>query len=446
MICALHSSSSGTYSIIAPMRFYSTRDSSIQASFETALLDGIAPDGGLYYPSHIPKLPSHISTNIQGASLGEVAKTVLTRWLHDEMEESDIESIVSKSLDYPISLVQVGDYHVMELFHGPTMAFKDVAAGLLAGFMDHFLAKRNRRATVLVATSGDTGGAVAQGFAGLSHVHVVILYPKGKVSALQQEQLTRVANNVSTIEVDGVFDDCQAHVKKAFGDNDLKHLNLTSANSINIGRLIPQSVYYVYARSRFPKEIIQFVIPSGNMGNITAGLFAQAMGVLCETFIVANNGNDPVADYYRTGIYMPRPSVKTLSNAMDIGAPSNFERVMTFVDSNHETFKEYVHAVTIDEQTTIQTIQSVYHRHNYLLDPHTAVAWAAAERTRTKNALRIIVSTASPIKFAHEIYQATSITIDDSQEIIRLQQRPQRVVCVENTYEAVKNAIIGACR
>ncbi len=328
----------------------------------------------------------------------------------------------------------------MELFHGPTLAFKDVAAKCLAQLLSFYLKKRQQHSLILVATSGDTGGAVAQGFAGVDNVKVIVLYPKGKVSQLQEQQLTRVADNILPLEVEGVFDDCQTLVKTALNDPELTHLPLTSANSINIGRLLPQIIHYVYAYGQLQRPL-QFIVPSGNMGNVTAGILAMGMGLPIESFLLACNSNDPALDYYRTGIYKPKPTKPTLSNAMDIGNPSNFTRILEYFGHDHKKFCEKVIVDSVDDPTTIATIKSVYQKYGYLLDPHTAVAWSAAEKQRSNNNLmQVIISTAAPVKFAAEIAKAAGISINPSKVLSKLSSKPKKFK-LKNDYHQFKNII-----
>ena len=450
------------------MRFYSTNHQSPAVDFETALFSGLAPDGGLYYPETIPQFTKSELKSLPHLSLPEIGVLVLQKWLGTEISTADLKTLVYQALDFPIPIKPVGPYHIMELFHGPTLAFKDVAAKCLAQLLSFYLQKRQQQSIILVATSGDTGGAVAQGFANVENVKVIVLYPKGKVSRLQEQQLTRVADNILPFEVAGVFDDCQLLVKTALNDDQLKHLPLTSANSINIGRLLPQIIYYVYAYSRLPKKPLQFVIPSGNMGNSTAGIFAMGMGLPIQSFLLACNANDPAVEYYHTGKYQPKQTIATLSNAMDIGNPSNFARILEYFHYNHQEFCKKITAISIDDPTTIATIKNVYAKYHYLLDPHTAVAWSAADIhnklrrsdankreadptpeggrdlspafARSEQSKQLIISTASPVKFASEILKATGISIDDKAALAKLTQ-PPRKTNLENNHDKFKAII-----
>ena len=422
------------------MKYYSLNHQSESVGFIQAMLNGLAPDGGLYHPETFPRYSSQELLSLKNKSLMEIAISVLNKWLNDEFLPEEINQVVKKSLNFDILLRQVNSFRVLELFHGPTMAFKDIGASVLAQLMNVVFSKKSLQATILVATSGDTGGAVAQGFSDAKQVKVVILFPKGRVSRLQEEQLTRVSDNVIPVEIEAGFDECQIMVKKAFVDPDLQKYNLTSANSINIGRLIPQIIYYVYTFSRFVNDNIELVIPSGNLGNATAALFACKMGIPLS-LIIGCNANDCVDIYEKTSRFMPKKSVATLSNAMDIGNPSNFRRLLEVCNNDHSIFKTLIKTVSITDSQTVETIKKVYLESDYLLDPHTAVAWRAAELLADKSKKTIIVSTASPVKFASELQQATGIMIDDSQEIKKLRQKPKRKYELKNDYHKFKQLL-----
>jgi threonine synthase len=428
------------------MKFYSLNKKSPMVGFTDALMNGLAPDGGLYYPKSFPVFSKKELNQFIGKNLSSVARIVLTKWLGDEFSKKTIKDVINRALDFPIPLKKVGPYYVLELFHGPTMAFKDVAAKTLAQLMSKVLAKKNKKITVLVATSGDTGGAVVQGFAGIQNIRVVVLFPKKNVSQLQKEQLTRVEKNVFSLAVEGVFDDCQRLVKEAFVDDDLKKLNLTSANSINIGRLIPQTIYYAYVFSKIRKNNIEFIIPSGNLGNLTAGVFSYKMGLPIKSFIAACNTNDSLVKYYQTGGYQPQKTIPTLSNAMDIGAPNNFPRLVKVFDNKHSLFKKMVKVVSVNNTETIKTIKEVYKKYHYLLDPHTAVGWAAAKRLSNPKNISVIVSTASPIKFAAEIYRETGIKVDNKKAIEKLKRLTKRKYEIKNNYQEFKKLLVKLSR
>ena len=424
------------------MKFFSLNQNSPTVDFKQALLAGLAPDGGLYFPESFPSFSPREISDLRNNSLAEVGFKVLYKWLESEMEFSEVKEIAYEALNFPIPLRKVGDFFILELFHGPTMAFKDIAARCLALLMSRILQKENKKAVILVATSGDTGGAVAHGFGNVPNIKVVVLYPKGKVSKLQEEQLTRVSKNVFSIEVDGVFDDCQALVKKAFVDRELKNLNLSSANSISVGRLIPQIIYYVYSYAQMPIDTIEFVVPCGNFGNVCAGIFARKMGLPFSKFLVANNQNDSVYKYYQTGIFQAQPTVQTLSTAMDIGNPSNFIRILKVFDNNYAAFKKLIRVVKVTDSETIAAIKKVYSGHNYLLDPHTAVAWVAAENQKN-DFTKIITGTASPVKFSDSIKKHTGIDVDDSQAIAELAKNSKRKIEIKNDYTELKSTLLS---
>lgn len=425
------------------MHYYSTNHQSPHVNFQTALFRGLAPDGGLYYPEQFPRFSAEERRALQGASLQDVAQAVLTRWFGDEIDSSSLHEISLAAQHFPIPLRQVGPVRILELFHGPTLAFKDVAAQNLSRLMSHFLTRNARRITLLVATSGDTGGAIAHGFANIDNIDVYVLFPSGRVSGLQEEQLTRVADNVHPIEVDGVFDDCQALVKRAFNDPDLAALNLTSANSISIGRLIPQIIYYVYVYAQLPRSDIQFIVPSGNFGNLTGGLFAREMGLPFNSFIAATNANDTAVRYISTAAYTPNPTIQTLSNAMDVGNPSNFVRLLELFGNDHAAFTAVLQAYKVSDADTAATIRRVYAAYDYVLDPHTAVGWTVAERHANPEMQPILIATADPVKFAREIEDTTGIVVDDTAAIAALRTRPQRRTPLPNNYDALKQLLLA---
>ena len=422
--------------------YYSTHQQAPAVSFQTALFKGLAPDGGLYFPSQFPQFSKNELAALKGSSLAEVGFQVLQKWLGAEIAPEEIRRIATEAQNFPIELKKVGPFHILELFHGPTQAFKDVAAQNLARLMSHFLAQMQTKITLLVATSGDTGGAIAHGFADIPNVEVYVLFPKGRVSELQAEQLTRVAANIHPIEVAAVFDDCQALVKQAFNDPDLAPLNLTSANSISIGRLIPQIIYYVYAFAQLASDDIEFIVPSGNFGNLTGGLFAREMGLPFGRFMAATNQNDTAVRYAQTGRYAPQKSVATLSNAMDVGDPSNFRRILELCHHDLTVFNDVIQAYTVSDEMTVETIKSVHREYGYLLDPHTAVGWHVAQNYADSSKQGVIIATASPLKFASEIEAATGIAVDNRAAIVQLQKRPVRKTAVSNDYQAFKQILL----
>lgn len=437
--------------------YYSTHGQAPDVGFEDALFNGLAPDGGLYYPNHIPAFSESEQARLraigQDAHQSEdptavqrylqlIGFEVLNKWFGSEIEEDALREIAKGAQSFPMPIKQVGQFKILELFHGPTQAFKDVAAHNLARLMSYFLKKRNKRAMLLVATSGDTGGAIAHGFANLDNIDVVVLFPKGKVSLLQEQQLTRVADNVTPIEIEGVFDDCQALVKQAFVHPALAHLPLTSANSINVARLIPQIIYYAATYFALGSDNLEMIVPSGNFGNLTAGLFAREMGIPIKHFVAATNLNDTATAYYQSGVYQAQPTKQTLSNAMDVGNPSNFTRVLELFDHQHQSFRDGLHSYSVTNEQTVQTIIDVYEEHNHLICPHTAVGWFVASQHATPGLETVLISTASPLKFAQEIQQVTGIEIDNSAEIARFQAHPQRKTTIENDWDQLQEILL----
>ena len=426
------------------MKFVSLSEGAYKANFGEALRQGVAPDGSLYFPEQIPHLDTDTVDGLRGADLHTVAKKVLKPWLSDEIADEYLDGIIDSATTFPISLTDVGDKKILELFHGPTMAFKDVAARYLAALMGHYNRRDGYESRVLVATSGDTGGAIAHGFADVPGTTVTILFPKGRVSELQREQLTRTAPNVNAFEVDGVFDDCQRLVKEAFADTDLRELHLSSANSISVGRLIPQMVYYAYAWSQLPDGTdARFVVPTGNLGNLTAGVLAHRMGIPIAQFLGANNRNDALTRYLASGKYEPADTIETMSNAMDVGAPNNMPRFVKLFEGDPKATSELLQAVMIDDSAVIAAIRRVYKEHNYLLDPHTAVAWEASQRLSSREGRQdVIIATASPVKFSSEILAATGIKISNERELAELRSRAAHVAELPNSYDALKQALL----
>lgn len=383
------------------MKFYSTSGKQKNVTLEYAVLHGLANDGGLFLPEQIPVLSDRFFNSLSSLSFSEIAFEIANKFFA-EIPDADLKKMIADAFDFPIPLVTLTEnLHILELFHGPTLAFKDFGARFLAQIVSWFAKKENKNILILVSTSGDTGSAVAKGFHNLPNVQIALLYPSGKVSPIQEKQFTTMDGNVTALEIKGTFDDCQAMVKQAFLDPDLcKNLTLTSANSINIARLIPQSFYYFYSFARLENKNspIIFSIPSGNFGNLTAGLIAKKMGLPVDHFVAATNANDTIPRYFATGHYDPRPSQKTISNAMDVGTPSNFARINELYHGDLEAMKKDVSSFGFsDEQTTV-AIKEIYQKYNYIIDPHGAVAYLGAKKYPSANA--IILETAHPAKFA----------------------------------------------
>jgi threonine synthase len=388
------------------MLLESTRRESPPVTFRQAIVTGLAPDGGLYLPVGLPILGRNEIGRWRGLPLADLAARLAVRLLEDEFPRDVIERLTADAFSIPAPTVALeGRHWVLELFHGPTLAFKDFGARFLARFFGHLLGETGLTATILVATSGDTGSAVAHGFHGVPHVRVVLLYPKGRVSPFQEAQMASLAGNVRALRVPGTFDDCQRLVKCAFADRTLAPLRLSSANSINIGRLLPQSFYYFasyLAVTETRGERVAFSVPSGNLGDLTAGVIAQRLGLPVQRFVAASNRNDVLPEYLRTGTYRARLAVPTLSNAMDVGDPSNFPRLLALHGDSTDAMRANLAGIAIDEQTTRRTIRELHARTTYVLDPHGAVGYAAAcehARTDESDFPVVTLATAHPAKF-----------------------------------------------
>ena len=386
------------------MKLYSTKNPTAFVSLKEAVFKGLPDDNGLFMPDFIQKLDDDFIKNLKNHSFQSIAFTVTRHLLRGIIPDEDLKMLIERAIDFPAPLVKLDDAtHVLELFHGPSLAFKDFGARFMAQLMSYFNQDDKRELVILVATSGDTGGAVAAGFYKTLGIKVVILYPSGKVSMLQEKQLTTLGENITALEVQGTFDDCQALVKQAFLDKELtSKIRLSSANSINIARLIPQSFYYfeAYKQVETHGKPLVFSVPSGNFGNLTAGLFAQKMGLPISKFIAATNANDVVPQYLASGTYTPTPSVPTLSNAMDVGNPSNFARMLDLYGSTWNNMKENIIGYAYDDETTKAAMREVKSTYNYVIDPHGAVAYLALkDYQKTHDAVGVILETAHPAKF-----------------------------------------------
>ncbi len=409
------------------MRYYSLNKISPDLHFEPAVVQGLAPDNGLYFPKTIAKLPDSFYENIHNFSNAEIAFQVIQQFIGAEIDEADLKQIIAETLCFDFPLVAVeNDIYALELFHGPTMAFKDVGARFMARCLAYFNRKHsdNHINTVLVATSGDTGGAVADGFLGVSGVDVVILYPSGKVSDIQERQLTTLGQNISALEVEGDFDDCQAMVKKAFLDADLQHKNLTSANSINIARWLPQMFYFFFAYrdlKTLGKPII-ISCPSGNFGNICAGILAKKLGLPISRFVAATNANDTVPQFLATKQYAPQASVATISNAMDVGNPSNFVRIQEMYDNDFSAFEKDFSAFAFSDKQTKNAMLQLYQKCNYIADPHGAVGYLGIKKELQdhNDAIGIFLETAHPIKFSELVEETLGIELPIPPQIERV--------------------------
>ncbi|THB67989.1 MAG: threonine synthase [Spirochaetaceae bacterium] len=399
------------------MRLRSTNNNSPEVSFAEALFQGLAPDGGLYMPIALPNIFDRLEKLDGGNDFPAVAAQIIEGVLGDEL--GNALDFTRQTFPFAPALVRVSEgIQVLELWHGPSSAFKDYGASFLAAAMERLLQDRNQRAIILTATSGDTGSAVAQAFYGRENIDVVILFPEGRVSPLQEKQLTTLGGNIHALQVKGAFDDCQRMVKEAFMDKQLcQQVPLTSANSINIGRLVPQSFYYVYAWAQLRAAGVSecsFVVPSGNFGNLTAGVLAWKWGLPVKGFVAATNVNDVVPEYLKTAQYNPRESVATYSNAMDVGTPSNFDRLQAIFGGSCEEMKNMIAGEVVTDEQTLQTMQRYYQEHKVFLDPHTAVGVLAAERRRASGdkSEMIVLGTAHPGKFLEVVKEATGVLPD----------------------------------
>ncbi len=391
------------------MNYYSTNHQVNPANFEEAIFRGLPADNGLYMPERIPSLSSSFISSLPTMSLPEMGYEILKLFVDGEIPNDALKLIIEDTLSFDIPLSEIkGGVYALELFHGPTLAFKDVGARFLARCLSYFTRKNEKQLTVLVATSGDTGSAVANGFYNIPGVNVIILYPKGKVSGFQEQQMTTLGGNITALEIDGTFDDCQYLVKQAFLDDELRvDRNLTSANSINMARLLPQSIYYFYAWSRLSeieKEEVVFAIPSGNYGNLAAGLIAHKMGLPVKHFLACSNANDTVPMYLWNGKFEPKPSIATISNAMDVGNPSNFVRMLDLFDQSYQKMIGKINGYAYTDESTRDTIQKTYGLSGYILDPHGAVGYLGLMDYYKKNTgTGIVLETAHPIKFRETV-------------------------------------------
>ena len=388
------------------MKYYSTNGQAPIASLEKAVVKGLAEDKGLYMPERIKPLPKEFFDNIENLSFQEIAYTVADAFFGEDVPADDLKKIVYDTLAFDCPCVKVTDaIYSLELFHGPTLAFKDVGARFMARLLQYFLKKEGKgQVNVLVATSGDTGSAVANGFLGVDGIHVYVLYPKGKVSPIQECQFTTLGQNITAVEVDGVFDDCQALVKNAFIDSELNaHMKLTSANSINVARFLPQSFYYFYAYAQMKKlglaDQLVVCVPSGNFGNICSALFGKKMGLPIKRFIAANNANDIFFKYLQTGKYEPKPSVQTIANAMDVGDPSNFARIYDLYGKSHAAITADISGATYANEQIAETIKEVKAQTDYVCDPHGACGYQALKEGLQPGEVGVFLETAHPAKF-----------------------------------------------
>ena len=432
------------------MKLYSTKNPTVFVSLKEAVFKGLPDDNGLFMPDFIPQLDADFIKNLKNHSFQSIAFTVAKTLLRGVIPDEDLKVLVEKAIDFPAPVVKLDDStHILELFHGPSLAFKDFGARFMAQLMSYFNQEDTRELIILVATSGDTGGAVAAGFYKTLGIKVVILYPSGKVSMLQEKQLTTLGENITALEVEGTFDDCQALVKKAFLDKELtSKIRLSSANSINIARLIPQSFYYFEAFKQLEThgKPVVFSIPSGNFGNLTAGLFAQKMGLPVSKFIAATNANDVVPQYLASGTYTPTPSVPTLSNAMDVGNPSNFARMLDLYSSTWNIMTKNIVGYAYDDETTKQAMREVKVKYDYVIDPHGAIGYLALknyQKEQDVNAVGIILETAHPAKFLDDVESILEQKIDVPERLASLADKKKESRLSPTDFGDFKNWLLA---
>jgi threonine synthase len=425
------------------VKYFSTKNKELQYSFKEAVIKGLAPDKGLFFPVQIPKLDEEFFKILPQLSLPEIGYEVAKHFVGNDLSEQELKDITTDALNFDIPLVKVEEgVYSLELFHGPTCAFKDVGARFMSRCLSAFAKKSKQEVNILVATSGDTGSAVANGFLDIEGVNVIILYPKGKVSRIQEQQLTTMGRNITALEIEGSFDDCQAMVKAAFADDELNEkMNLTSANSINIARLLPQSFYYFYAWGQLKalgKDIVVSV-PSGNYGNLTGGLLAKQMGLPLKGFVASANSNKVVPDYIATGLYEPKTSVQTISNAMDVGAPSNFERLMEIYKQEHSEVIKDINSSWFTDEETKEVMQKVHLDTGYVLDPHGAVGYLGLKKhLETSRETGVFLETAHPAKFKATVEDAIGEKIKIPEYLQSCLEKEKKSIVLSNQYSALK--------
>lgn len=430
------------------MNYYSTNNKNHKVGFSEAVMNGIAPDGGLYFPEKYPQLDPSWFTSSESRSISETAESILENVATD-IPKDVLKEIVQKTFRFDAPLIRLDDrLHVLELFHGPTLAFKDFGARFLANTISFLTAEEKKKTVILVATSGDTGSAVGRGFLNMDGIKVGLLYPSGKVSRIQEQQLTTMGNNVQAFEVEGNFDDCQRLVKQAFMETDLKkYFHLSSANSINIARLLPQAVYYFrgYAQLKERSQPPVIIVPSGNFGNLTAGLLAWKMGLPVSRFVAAVNRNAVFPDYLQTGNYTPRPAFKTYSNAMDVGDPSNFVRIMEIFDNDHDAISRFLLSISIDDDETLDGIQHCRQQTGYTLDPHGAVGYQAYRHLKDHweaDQPVILLETAHPAKFGDIVEKAIEDKINVPKRLAACLNQPKRTIPVSSEFNDFKDKLL----
>jgi threonine synthase len=430
------------------MKFYSLNDSQIKATFKEAVIAGIAPDKGLYFPERITPLPTDFFEHIDELSHHEIAFRAIHQFVSDDIPDTVLKEIIANTLDFDFPVVDIEEnVGTLELFHGPTMAFKDVGARFMANCLGYFSQGETTEVTVLVATSGDTGGAVANGFLGVDGVNVVILYPSGKVSDIQEKQLTTLGQNIVAMEVDGTFDDCQRMVKTAFLDAGITdHKKLTSANSINIARWLPQLFYFLFAykEAKSKGNEIVFSVPSGNFGNICAGMVAQKLGMPVKHFVASTNVNNVVPKFMQKGVYEPMPSIATISNAMDVGDPSNFVRIRHLYQDDLATLQEYLSSYSFTDQETKTAMKEVHAQTGYVMDPHGAVGYLGLKEFQKThpNTFGIFLETAHPVKFLDVVEETLGLSPEIPAQIHKVMDKEKHSILIK-TYEDLKSYLLG---
>ncbi len=435
------------------MLYYSTNRVAEKASLRDAVVKGLAPDKGLYMPEKIKGLPIQFFSNIDRMSFQEIAYAVADAFFGEDVDTVKLKQIVNDTLSFPTPVVKVEpNIYSLELFHGPTLAFKDVGGRFMARLLSYFISKESNNkgiVNVLVATSGDTGSAVANGFLGVEGIHVYVLYPKGKVSKIQECQFTTLGQNITALEVDGTFDDCQALVKQAFMDKELnERMMLTSANSINVARFLPQAFYYFNAyaqlkREGLHQEDIVFCVPSGNFGNITAGLIAKRMGLPVKRFIAANNRNDIFFEYLKSGDYTPRPSVTTIANAMDVGDPSNFARVLDLYKASHEAITAEISGCSYTDEQISESVASTLKEQGYLLDPHGACGYRALKEQLKPGEIGVFLETAHPAKFNECVEGITGEKVEIPAALQEFMKGEKQSIEIEKDFDGFKSLLLS---
>ncbi|MCB9069510.1 MAG: threonine synthase [Calditrichae bacterium] len=435
------------------MKFYSTNNSAHRVDFRDAVLTGLPPDNGLYMPENIPQIPVEKIRAFGQMTFQEIANVMADNLLSESIEPHVLRKVIETAINFDAPLVPVEpDIFSLELFHGPTLAFKDFAARFMAQLMGHFVQNDDRELTILVATSGDTGSAVANGFYRVPGIRVIVLYPSGKVSQIQEKQLTTLGENIIALEIDGTFDECQTLVKQAFLDGELqKNFRLTSANSINIARLIPQSFYYGYAWSRLPKPFGDsvFSVPSGNFGNLTAGLMATIAGVPITRFVAATNVNDVVPAYLQNGEFLPKPSVHTISNAMDVGNPSNFVRMLALFNHDLNRIRKSVSGFAFTDEETRKTMREIYDRTGYVLDPHGAVGYLGLQQFLARQTGKwqgVFLETAHPVKFLDVVESTIGISPEIPAQLTEALSKEKIARSLPSEFSIFKNYLMDALR